>query len=97
VQFPYTVANRLYMLDVYREGDQLLTAGYYGEAVLLACVFGYTIPTAWEATMDVAAKVRFPGRSYRIDGAATDIASSPVRRYEALTAMGYLQAAASPL
>jgi hypothetical protein len=90
VQFPETLADRLYLLDVYRDDGQLLTAGYYGEAVLLACGFGYTIPTAWEATMDVAAKVRFPGRSYRLDGAGTDFPSSPVRRYEALTAMGYL-------
>ncbi|HEX6599911.1 MAG TPA: hypothetical protein VF034_11360 [Gemmatimonadaceae bacterium] len=90
IQFPETVANRLYLLDVYRENGQLLTAGYYGEAVLLACGFGYTIPTAWEATLDVASKVRFPGRSYRLDGAGTDFPSSPLRRYEALTAMGYL-------
>jgi phosphoribosylamine-glycine ligase len=90
VHFPETIANRLYLLDVYREDDQLLTAGYYGEAVLLACGFGYTIPTAWEETLDVASKVHFPGRSYRLDGAGTDFPSSPVRRYEALTAMGYL-------
>ena len=90
VHFPETVADRLYLLDVYRENGQLLTAGYYGEAVLFACGFGYTIPTAWEATMDVASKVHFPGRSYRLDGAGTDFPSSPLRRYEALTAMGYL-------
>jgi hypothetical protein len=90
VLYPDTIADRLYLLDVYREGDRLLTAGYYGEAVLLACAFGYTIPKAWEATMEVAAEVRFPGRSYRLDGAGTDFPSSPVRRYEALTAMGYL-------
>jgi hypothetical protein len=34
--------------------------------------------------------VHFPGRSYRLDGAGTDFPSSPLRRYEALTAMGYL-------
>jgi phosphoribosylamine-glycine ligase len=90
VQFPETVADRLYLLDVYRDDGRLLTAGYYGEAVLLACGFGYTIPTAWEAALDVASRVHFPGRSYRIDGAGTDFPSSPLRRYEALTAMGYL-------
>jgi phosphoribosylamine-glycine ligase len=90
VQFPDAVADRLYLLDVYREGEQLLTAGYYGEAVLLACGFGYTIPTAWEATLEVASRVHVPGRSYRLDGAGTDFPSSPLRRYEALTAMGYL-------
>ena len=90
VHYPETVADRLYLLDVYRDNDQLLTAGYYGEAVLFTCGFGYTIPTAWEATMDVASRVHFPGRSYRLDGAGTDFPSSPLRRYEALTAMGYL-------
>lgn len=91
VHFPDTVASRLYLLDVYRQDGQLLTAGYYGEAVLLACAFGYTMPTAWEAVLDVASQVHFPGRSYRIDGAGTDFPSSPIRRYEALTAMGYLE------
>ena len=90
VRFPDAVASRLYLLDVYRQDGQMLTAGYYGEAVLLACGFGYTIPTAWEATLEVAGKVSFPGRSYRLDGASTEIPSSPVRRYEALTAMNYL-------
>jgi phosphoribosylamine-glycine ligase len=90
VYFPEAVSNRLYLLDVYRENGQLLTCGYYGEAVLLACAFGYTIPTAWEAALEVASQVHFPGRSYRLDGAGTDFPSSPIRRYEALTAMGYL-------
>jgi phosphoribosylamine-glycine ligase len=90
VRFPDAVAKSLYLLDVYRDDSQLLTAGYYGEALLLACGFGYTIPTAWEAALGVAAQVRFPGRAYRLDGAGTDFPSSPQRRYEALTAMGYL-------
>jgi phosphoribosylamine-glycine ligase len=90
IQCSDTVARSLYLVDVYREGEQLLTAGYYGEALLLACAFGYTIPTAWEAVLGVAAQVKFPGRAYRLDGAGTDFPSSPQRRYEALTAMGYL-------
>jgi phosphoribosylamine-glycine ligase len=90
VSFPDVVARQLYFFDVYREEEHLLTAGYYGEAVMLACAFGYTIPTAWEAVMDVARQVRFAGRAYRLDGAGTDYPASPLRRYEALTAMGYL-------
>ena len=90
VQYPETVARNIYPYDLYRQDDQLLIAGYYGEAVLLACAFGYTMPTAWEAALDVAAQVKFSGRSYRIDGAGTDFPSSPLRRYEALVAMGYL-------
>jgi hypothetical protein len=89
VLFPEEMAQRLYFYDVYREGDTLLTAGYY-DNVLVATAFGYTIPTAWEAVYAVARAVKFPGRSFRTDGAGTDYPSSPLRRYEALQAMGYL-------
>jgi len=34
--------------------------------------------------------VKFPGHAFRTDGAGTDYPSSPLRRYEALQAMGYL-------
>ncbi len=90
VTFPEAVARNIYPYDLYRAGDQLLTAGYYGDASLLACAYGYTIPTAWEAALAIAEKVRFAGRSYRLDGAGTGFPSSPLRRYEALTAMGLL-------
>jgi phosphoribosylamine-glycine ligase len=89
IQFPETIAHDLYLFDVYREGDLLLTAGYYDD-VLIATGFGYTIPTAWEAAFARARAVKFPGRSFRIDGAGTDYPSSPVRRYEALQALGYV-------
>jgi len=90
VQMPEARERNVYPFDVYLQDGQLLTAGYYGEAVLLACGYGYTIPTAWEAAMSVANGVRFSGRSFRLDGAGTDFPTSPLRRYEALTAMGYL-------
>ena len=90
VLYPESVARGIYPYDLYRDDDRLLTAGYYGDALLLACGFGYTIPTAWEAAMAVASSVKFAGRAYRLDGAGTDFPTSPLRRYEALTAMGYL-------
>ena len=40
--------------------------------------------------MKKAAKIRFPYRNYRPDGASVDYPSSPIRRYEALKAMGYI-------
>ena len=89
IQFPDSIARDLYLYDVYCEEGRLLTAGYYDD-VLIANAFGYTIPTAWEAVMEKARAVRFPGRSFRVDGAGTDYPSSPLRRYEALQAMGYL-------
>lgn len=89
IQYPDTVSRDIYPYDVQRVDDQLLTCGYYDD-VLLACGYGYTMPTAWEAAMNVARAVKFPGRSFRTDGAGVDYPSSPLRRYEALQAMGWL-------
>jgi phosphoribosylamine-glycine ligase len=89
IQFPDEVYRSLYFFDLYRDGDLYLTAGY-ADSVLIVNAFGYTMPQAWEAALARAAQVKFPGRSYRLDGAATDYPSSPVRRYEALAAMHYL-------
>jgi phosphoribosylamine-glycine ligase len=89
VQFPEAIGSNLYFYDVHRANDLLLTAGYYDD-VLIATAFGYTIPTAWEAAVAKAWAVKFPGRSFRIDGGGTDFPSSPLRRYEALQAMSYL-------
>ncbi len=89
IQFPPTIARDLYLYDAYKEGDLLLTSGYYDD-VLIVTGFGYTIPTAWETVLEKAHAVKFPGRSYRIDGGGTSFPSSPLRRYEALQAMGYL-------
>jgi phosphoribosylamine-glycine ligase len=89
IQFPDTIARDLYIYDAYKEGELLLTAGYYDD-VLIANAFGYTIPTAWESVLAKAHAVKFPGRSYRIDGGETNYPSSPLRRYEALKAMGYV-------
>jgi hypothetical protein len=58
--------------------------------VLILTAYGYTIPAAWESLMRRAAQVKFPFRHYRTDGDKTDFPTSPIRRYEALKAMGYL-------
>lgn len=89
IQFPESITRDLYLYDVYKSDELLLTAGYYDD-VLIATAFGYTVPTAWEAALARARAVKFPGRSFRIDGGGTDYPSSPLRRYEALQAMGYL-------
>jgi phosphoribosylamine---glycine ligase len=89
IQFPEDVFQSLYFLDAYKDGDLYLTAGY-ADSVVVVNAFGYTMPQAWEAALARAAQVKFPGRSYRLDGAGTDYPSSPVRRYEALEAMHYL-------
>lgn len=92
IQFPASAAKRLYLYDAYRcdeYEDILLTAGYYDD-VLIATGFGDTIADAWDAALATAWSVKFPGRSFRTDGGGTDFPSSPLRRYEALRAMGYL-------
>lgn len=89
VQLPDAIRRDLYFNDVHCDGGQLLTSGYF-DWVAIACGYGYTIPTAWEAALAKAWAVKFPGRSFRTDGAGTDYPSSPLRRYEALKAMGYI-------
>lgn len=89
VLFPDAIGRDLYLVDVYKEGDSLLTAGY-NELVAISTGYGYTIPTAWEACVKRAWQVKFPGRAFRVDGGDTTYPSSPLRRYEALKAMDYL-------
>lgn len=89
VLVPESVRRDLYLVDVYREDDALLTAGY-SELVAISTGHGYTIPTAWETCVARAWQVKFPGRAFRVDGADTTYPSSPLRRYEALRAMDYI-------
>jgi phosphoribosylamine--glycine ligase len=91
VLFPARQARNIYFYDVERRGEQILTAGFDSEgAILIATGHGYTLPTAWEAVAKTASEIRFPYRHYRPDGDATNYPSSPIRRYEALKAMGYV-------
>ena len=88
ITIPEDVYPSVYLFDAYKEEGQLRAAAY-ADSVLLVNAFGYTIPQAWEGVLSRAARIHFPGRSYRLDGAGTDFPSSPVRRYEALAAMRY--------
>jgi hypothetical protein len=91
IQFPARLEPNIYFWDAYKRGELYLTAGYDDAGdVLIVCEFGYTMPTAWESLMKVASQIRFPYRHYRPDGAGVDFPSSPLRRYEALKAMGYI-------
>ena len=91
IQFPPKLWKDIFWWDVYKKGEHHLTAGYDREGyVLILTAYGYTIPTAWEKLMQRAAQIKFPYRNYRPDGDRTDYPSSPIRRYEALRAMGYI-------
>ncbi len=89
IHVPDGMDRQVYLYDARCEDGQLKTCGYYDD-VLLATGFGYTMAEAWEAALANARAIRFPGRSFRIDGAGTDYPSSPIRRYEALQAMGFV-------
>lgn len=86
---PAEIGRDVYLYDAYAADGQLLTAGY-ADNVCIVTGFGYTIPDAWETCAARAWTVTFPGRAFRVDGDRTDFPSSPLRRYEALRAMGYV-------
>ena len=91
IQFPKKLKKDIFLWDAYQKNDLYLTAGYEPSGdVLLVMGYGYTMPTAWESVMKKAAQIKFPYRYYRTDGDGTNYPSSPIRRYEALDAMGYL-------
>jgi phosphoribosylamine-glycine ligase len=91
IQFPSKLWKDIYWWDVYKKDEHYLTAGYDRDGyVLIVTAYGYTIPNAWEKLMSRAAQIKFPYRNYRPDGDRTDYPSSPIRRYEALRAMGYI-------
>ncbi len=91
ILFPEKLSRDLFFWDVYRKDGQYLTAGYDLDGyVLLVNAHGFTMATAWESVLEKAAQVRFPYRHYRADGDQTNYPTSPVRRYEALRAMGYI-------
>lgn len=89
IMFPEKYEKDIYFYSAYKEKGAFLTSGYY-EDVLCVTAFGYTIPTAWEAVMAKANKIKFPGVAFRDDGDKTNYPSSPIRRYEAMVAMGYI-------
>jgi hypothetical protein len=91
ILFPPRLWPDIYWWDVYKKGDTYLTAGYDRDGyVLIVNGFGYTMRTAWENVMKKAGQIRFAYRQYRPDGGGTDYPSSPLRRWQALNAMGYI-------
>jgi phosphoribosylamine-glycine ligase len=91
VQFPEKLLGDLFFWDVYKKDDLYLTAGYDADGyVLLVNAHGFTMEAAWESVLEKAAQIRFPYRHYRADGDQTNYPTSPIRRYEALKAMGFI-------
>jgi phosphoribosylamine-glycine ligase len=91
ILFPDKLAKDIYFLDAYRDGTHYRTAGYDSDGdTLIVNAHGYTPAAAWESVLKKAQQVRFPFRHYRTDGDQTNYPSAPIRRYDALKAMGYL-------
>jgi phosphoribosylamine-glycine ligase len=91
IQFPEKLEDCLYLYDAYKKDGRYLTAGFdVSGDVLVVTGYGFTMPTAWEQVLKRAHEVRFPYRHYRPDGDQTNYPSSPIRRYEALKAMGFI-------
>lgn len=91
IQFPEKLLGDLFFWDVYKKDDLYLTAGYDADGyVLLVNAHGFTMEAAWESVLEKAAQIRFPYRHYRADGDQTNYPTSPIRRYEALKAMGFI-------
>jgi len=89
IDVPEATRPHLYFYDVFAKDDKLYTAGYY-DHVLIANAYGYTMQTAWESALQLASSVKFTSRAFRVDGMTVPFPSSPIERYEALRAMGYL-------
>ncbi|MDE1944837.1 MAG: hypothetical protein KGI03_00995 [Patescibacteria group bacterium] len=83
------VEKHMFLFDLYKRGDQVLTAGM-GEEVLMATGHGFSIVDAAEDVLDHARKVHYPSRKMRTDLARDDYPSNPRDRYLALEAMRYL-------
>jgi phosphoribosylamine-glycine ligase len=92
ILIPPRHARDVYLWDAWKAPrGHLVTAGYDAAGdVLLVTGHGFTIPTAWEAVAKRASEIRFPYRHWRSDGDGTNFPSSPIRRWEALKAMGYI-------
>jgi hypothetical protein len=89
LHLPASVARDMYFYDVYKADGRPRIAGYY-DNVGIATSFGHTMASAWKRALEIAYSVRFAGRAFRVDGAAAGFPTSPVRRYEALAAMGFI-------
>jgi phosphoribosylamine-glycine ligase len=91
IQFPEKLLGDLFFWDVYKKDDLYRIAGYDADGyVLLVNAHGFTMEAAWESVLEKAAQIRFPYRHYRADGDQTNYPTSPIRRYEALKAMGFI-------
>lgn len=94
--WPMTLSDKAveqyYPYDLYKEDDQYLLAGY-SKDVGVVTAHGYTMQDAAEAVHDTLHRKRvwFDEAGYRTDLCERNYPNAPVKRYEALHAMGMLK------
>ena len=83
-----------HLFDGYKDGTEEHPGDYqmggYGAEIAIVSGHGYTIPTAFQEAMHNACQVKFVNKDNRTDADKTDFPTSPIRRYEALEAMGMI-------
>lgn len=86
--------EHFYPYDLYKDGDDYLLTGYSGD-IGVVTGHGYTIEDAAEKCYDILHRHRVwsPDAGYRSDLAKCDYPSSPLKRYQALDAMGMFDVA----
>jgi len=75
--------------DLYKEGDQFLLSGYSKDVGVVAA-HGYTMQDAIESVHTILERkqIWYPDMGYRTDLGERNYTNAPIKRYEALAAMG---------
>lgn len=87
------VASKFYHYESYKNGDEseedYRLSGFSNEVGVITG-YGFTMVDAAKSALDNALKINFPSCSYREDLNETDYPQSPIKRHEALNAMGLI-------
>lgn len=83
-----------HLFDGYKDPDSdhpgdYLTGGFANE-IGIVTAHNYTIETAFQDALANVNKVKYVNKDHRTDGDRTDFPTSPVRRYQALLALGLI-------
>lgn len=82
------VEKHFYPYELYLQDDKHFLAGF-SEDVGIMTAHGYTMEEAAEECYENIGKIHFPDKSCRSDLHKRDYPSSPIKRWEAMNAMGY--------
>lgn len=89
IYFPKSLEPNIYFFDVKLENDLYMTNGFAKEIAIITA-HDWTVQKAFEKCLLNAEKFRLDDKIQRTDADKTDFPQSPIKRYEALLAMGIL-------